>query len=100
MVDNAIKKELAAMALNINNAEAQLSKMKADYAELRLEALRTVTTTKVGDTITLESNNRILKAKKNAHGRFRVTEGRKTLVPEYMGGGIHDLRFDIALGKI
>ena len=100
MVDNATRKELAAMALNINNAEAQLIKMKADYAELRLKALRTVETTKVGDTITLDAGNRILKAKKNSHGRFKVTEGRKTLVSEYMGGGIHDLRFDIALGNI
>ena len=99
MVDNATRKELAAMALNINNAEAQLIKMKAEYDALRLEALRTVAYTIVGEAIILESGARVIKIKKNRHGRYKVTEGKTTLVPEYMGG-LHDLRFEIAMGNI
>ena len=100
MLDKATKKELVTMAKNITVARDELSKYEARYAELRVKALRSVTTTKVGETITLEAGNRILKAKKNAHGRYKVTEGRKTLVNEYMGGGIHDLRFAVAMGRI
>lgn len=84
----------------ISATAERLTALKAEYAKLRLQYIQTVTTTKVGETITLASGNRVIKAKKNKHGRYKVTEGRKTLVSEYMGGGIHDLRFDIAMGAI
>jgi hypothetical protein len=100
MMDRAFCNEISNLAQDINAVALELDNMKATYADLRLKALQTVTTTKVGNTITLESGNRIIKAKKNVHGRFKVTEGKKTLINEYMGGGIHDLRFDIAMGKV
>ena len=99
MLDKTTRKELVAMVKNITVARAELDKYEARYDELRLKALRTVTTTKVGETITLESGNRIIKAKKNRFGRYKVTEGKKTLDAEYFGG-IHDLRFAVAMGQI
>ena len=81
-------------------ARARLAKLEADYAEARLNALRTVEMIKVGETVTLSIGNRLIKAKKNSHGRYKVTENNKTLVSEYLGGSIHDLRFDIAQGAI
>ena len=99
MLDKITRKELVTMVKNIQAAQKELGAYEARYAELRLKALRTVTTTKVGETITLESGNRILKAKKNTHGRYKVTEGKKTLDSEYFGG-IHNLRFAVAMGEI
>jgi len=99
-MDKATIKAINTLSKNIGATANLLTTLKDEYAELRLKALRTVETTKVGETITLESGNRIIKAKKNSYGRFKVTEGKKTLVNEYMGGGIHDLRFDIAMGNI
>lgn len=94
------KTAIETLANSIHTTANLLAALKEDYAERRLEALRTVTTTKVGETITLAAGKRILKAKKNAYGRFTVKEAGKIIVKEYMGGGIHDLRFDIAMGKI
>ena len=99
MLDKATKKELVTLAKNITVARDELSKYEARYDELRLKALRSVTSTKIGETITLESGNRVIKAKKNSHGRYKVTEGKKTLDAEYFGG-IHDLRFAVAMGRI
>ena len=91
-MDKATIKAINTLSKNIGATANLLTTLKDEYAELRLKALRTVETTKVGETITLESGN--------SYGRFKVTEGKKTLVNEYMGGGIHDLRFDIAMGNI
>jgi hypothetical protein len=42
----------------------------------------------------------VLKATKNKrYGRYRVKEGKTTLIDEYMFG-IHDLRFLVATGGI
>ena len=101
MLDKATKKELATMAKNITVARDELSKYEARYAELRVKALRSVTTTKVGETITLEAGNRVIKAKKPAryNDRWNLTENGKRIATEVFGS-IHDIRFDIAMGKI
>jgi hypothetical protein len=84
----------------LSKAQERVAKLEAAYAEQRLDALKQVAMTKNGETITLTFGNRVLKAKKNPRrGRFNVFEGGKRIVTEYMAG-IHDLRFDIALGRI
>jgi hypothetical protein len=84
----------------LSKAQERVAKLEAAYAEQRLDALKQVAMTKNGETITLTFGNRVLKAKKNPRrGRFNVFEGGKRVVTEYMAG-IHDLRFDIALGRI
>ena len=84
----------------LSKAQERVAKLEAAYAEQRLDALKQVAMTKNGETITLTFGDRVLKAKKNPRrGRFNVFEGGKRVVTEYMAG-IHDLRFDIALGRI
>jgi hypothetical protein len=84
----------------LTKAQERVAKLEADFAEQRLAALKQVEMSKNGETITLTFGSRVLKAKKNPRrGRFNVFEGGKKIVTEYMAG-IHDLRFDIALGRI
>ena len=99
-MDKATRKAITETAKALAGSKKLVAQLEADFAELRLEALRTVAMTKVDDTITLEAGNRIIKARKNVHGRYKVTEGHKTLISEYMGGNIHDLRFELAMGNI
>ena len=77
---------------------------EADMLEDRYNALRTlilqrVQVVKVGETITLQSGERKIKAKKNSHGRYKVTEGNRILNSDYMHG-IAELRFEIAMRAI
>ena len=101
MLDKATRKELAQIGNGISAARKALDKYEAQYAELRLKAIRTVTMTKVGDTVTLESSNRVIKAKKPAryNDRWNLTENGKRIATEYFGS-IHDIRFNIAMGQI
>jgi len=88
------------LAAKIIATSVKLESLKAEYAEARLDALRKVEMTKVGETITLTFKSRVLKATKNKrYGRYRVKEGKTTLIDEYMFG-IHDLRFLVATGGI
>ena len=98
-MNKAAIKAINTLSKNIGKADAELSRMTAEYDALRLKALQTVAYTKVGDAIILEAGARIIKAKKNRHGRYKVTEGKTTLVPEYFGG-LHDLRFELAMNNI
>ena len=91
--------KITTLVAKISKAREQLKQMEAEYAELRLEALRTVTLTKVGETFTLEYKSRIIKAKKGRHG-FKVTEGKTVLLNEFGMGGIHDIRYMVATSKI
>lgn len=83
----------------INLFQKALAEAQAEYAELRLEELKKVTVTRNDASTTLAFNGRVINAKKNRYGRYRVTEQKKTLVSEYFGS-IHDLRFDVAQGRI
>lgn len=98
-MNKAAIKKIDTLSKKIGQVDAELSRMKAEYDALRLEALRTVAYTIVGEAIILESGARIIKIKKNRHGRYKVTEGKTTLIPEYLGG-LHDLRFEVAMGNI
>ena len=84
----------------LSKARAHVAELETTYAELRLQTLKQVKMTKNGETIMLIIGSRVLKAKKNPrYNRFNVFEGGKKIVTEYMWG-IHDLRFDIAQGRV
>jgi hypothetical protein len=92
--------KIAKVVEQLTKAQERVAKLETEYAELRLKALKQVEMTKTGDTITLTFGGRVLKAKKNPrYNRYNVFEGSKRIVTEYMSG-IHDLRFDIALGRV
>lgn len=101
MLDKTIRKELATMSKNIQAAKKELSIYEARYDELRLKAIRSVISTKVGETITLEAGNRVIKAKKPAryNDRWNLTENGKSIGKEVFGS-IHDIRFNIAMGQL
>ena len=95
-----MSKSIKALQAKLDAAKKEVAKLEAQMAEARLTMIRSVPMTTVGATITLEVGNRIVKAKKNpTRGRFKVTEGKKTLDSEYFGS-IHDLRFALAMGTI
>ena len=79
----------------------QLEKMEAEYAELRLAALRKVTMVKVGKTTTLTFKNRVIKVTpvRNDTRGLNIMENGRMLVNEYRGG-IHDIRFMLTTSKI
>ena len=84
----------------IKSARVALKNLESEFDALRLEALRTVEMKKNGDTFTLKSGKNEFKVVMNrTRGRFKVSKAGKVIVPEYFGG-IHDMRFDIAMGLI
>ena len=94
-----MSKAIKALQAKLNAAKKEVIKLESEMQAARLTMIRSVAMTKVGDTITLEAGNRIVKAKLGNHCRFRVTEGKTTLAREYFGT-IHDIRFDLAMGTI
>jgi hypothetical protein len=78
----------------------RLVQLEEQFAELRLKELQKVEVIHRGDTFTLLYGQRILKAKKHSrYNRWNVFEGGRKIVSEYLFG-LHDLRFDIAQGRI
>jgi predicted RNase H-like nuclease (RuvC/YqgF family) len=94
-------KELKALSKKIYALRFELAKLEAQFDEKRLEALREVTVTHRGMTVTLTYGNRAVKAKKmGAYSRWKVWEGDKVLISDYAGGNLHDIRFLLASGQI
>lgn len=83
----------------INSLRNDLESAKAEYDAMRLAMLKKVDMVHNDSSVTLLFKGRVLNAKKNRYGRFKVTESKATLINEYFGG-IHDLRFDVARGLI
>lgn len=83
----------------INSLQKDLAAAMAEYDAMRLALLREVDIVHNDSSITLLFNGRVINAKKNRYGRYKLTESKKTLVNEYFGS-IHDLRFAIAVGEI
>lgn len=94
-------RDLNQLALQIESARGALAILEQKYADLRLEALRTVQTSKRGDTITLTCGQRVIKAKKPARfrDRWNLMENGQRIGTE-VPGSIHDIRFRIAMGSI
>lgn len=90
--------KLQNLATKIQTAREKLNALEEQYQQLRLETLKQVKVSKNGETITLSFNDRVIKAKKNSYGRYKVWEGDKILDRDYMSG-IHDLRFDLATNQ-
>ena len=84
----------------LSKAKERVAELEAEFAEQRLQSLKQVAMAKTGKTITLIFGARVLKAKKHPrYNRWNVFEQGKKIITEYMAG-IHDLRFDIAQGKV
>lgn len=83
----------------IDSLEKDLALARAEQGALRLETMRQVEMVRNDASTTLLFKGRVINAKKNRYGRYKVTESKKTLVDEYFGS-IHDLRVDVACGLI
>jgi len=92
-------KKIQALEAKMEKTRTLLTKMEAEHAELRLAIMRQVLFSKTGETITLKYKDRVIKAKQNRYGRYRVTEGKAVLDSDYLWG-IHALRFQIAMSNI
>lgn len=79
----------------IDSLEKELALVREERDALRLETMRQVEMVRNDASITLKFRGRVINAKKTRYGRFKVTEGKKTLVSEYFGS-IHDLRVAVA----
>lgn len=87
------------LVTKIEKARASLVQLEAEYAATRLDTLQQVEVSKRGETLTLSYGLREVKAKKNSRGRYKVTEGKQILDSDYLWG-LHELRFEIATGRI
>ena len=85
----------------LKDARALVADLEDKFAKARLTELRKVKTAKTGETITLTFGDRVIKAKKPARfdDRYNLTENGKRIATEVFGG-IHDIRFAIATGRI
>jgi len=83
----------------IDSLEKDLALARAEQGTLRLETMRQVEMVRNDASTTLLFKGRVINAKKNRYGRYKVTESKKTLFSEYFGS-IHDLRVDVARGLI
>lgn len=83
----------------IDSLEKDLALARAEQSALRLETMRQVEMVRNDASTTLLFKGRVINAKKNRYGRYKVTESKKTLVNEYLGS-IHDLRVAVACGLI
>ena len=90
--------KLRTLETKIEAAREKLEALEEQYKKLRLEALQKVEVTKTGETVTLRFNGRVIKAKKNSYGRYKVWEGDRVITSDYLWG-IHDLRFALADGQ-
>ena len=90
---------LKALTQQINETRTVLKELETEFNDLRLESLRQVSMTRTGDKTLLGFGDRKFTVTRNRYGRLTVKEGRKTVDSDYIGG-IHDLRFAIAIGGI
>jgi hypothetical protein len=88
-----LQMEVARKAHDLEMAESALQNAEQD---LRSQ----VVVSKVGKTVTLEFGGRVLKCVKNSHNRYNIKENNKVIISDYIGGGIHDIRLQLALGEI
>ena len=81
-------------------ARRNLETMEAELAEMRLEALRTVEMIKGENTVTLLHGKDVYKCAFNRrYQRYSIKKNGVMVVKESLWG-IHDIRFQIAMGGI
>lgn len=95
-INTAVKLEI-----RLDHARKQVADLEQQIAQLRLEALRQVEMVKNDASITLLFKGRRINAKKPArfNDRYNLTENGKRIATEVFGG-IHDIRFAVAMGQI
>jgi 16S rRNA U516 pseudouridylate synthase RsuA-like enzyme len=87
------------MQARYSQLRLELAQIQAQMEQFRLEQLRKVEMVKNASSTSLLFKGRTINAKKNRWGRLVIKEGKKTLVKEYFGG-IHDVRFAVAMGQL
>ena len=81
-------------------ARRNLETMEAELAEMRLEALRSVEMIKGDNTVTLLHGKDVYKCAFNRrYQRYSIKKNGVMVVKESLWG-IHDIRFQIAMGGI
>ena len=84
----------------IAKARKDLEMMEVELAEMRLEALRTVEMIKGENTVTLLHGKDVYKCVFNRrYQRYSIKKNGVMVVKESLWG-IHDIRFQIAMGGI
>ena len=94
------KNIINAKANAIAKARKDLEKMEAEYAEMRLEALRSVEMIKGENTVTLLHGNDVYKCVFNPRYRRYSIKKNGVMIDKESLWGIHDIRFQIAMGTI
>jgi hypothetical protein len=95
-IQSAVKLEI-----QLDKARKQVAALQEQIAQIRLEALREVEMVKNDASITLLFKGRRINAKKPSrfNDRYNLTENGKRIATEVFGG-IHEIRFQIAVGQI
>ena len=94
------KNIINAKANAIAKARKDLEKMEAEYAEMRLEALRTVEMIKGENTVTLLHGKDVYKCVFNPRYRRYSIKKNGAMIDKESLWGINDIRFQIAMGTI
>ena len=81
-------------------ARRNLETMEAELAEMRLEALRSVEMIKGENTVTLLHGNDVYKCVFNPRYRRYSIKKNGVMIDKESLWGIHDIRFQIAMGTI
>lgn len=94
-----MSKAIKALQKQLLAAKAEVARLEQEFAAARLTTLRQVDY-EVKNTLTvLTYGKRVVKAKHNRYGRYDVYENNKRIAQDY-GSGLHQLRFDIAMGSV
>jgi len=93
-------KQFATKSAKLQAVKAKMEEMTRELETARTEILCTVKMVKSGETITLSSGKRVIKAKYNSRrNAYNLQENSKRIATE-IRASIHDIRFSIAMGSI
>ena len=92
-------KRMNELAKKIESMKKDIAEMEREMEELRVAELKKVEMKRNESSTSLLFNGRVINASRNRYGRISVKEKGRLLDADYIGN-IHDLRFDIATGRI
>ena len=92
-------KRINELAKKIESMQKDIAAMEREMEELRVAELKKVEMKRNESSTSLLFNGRVINASRNRYGRISVKEKGRFLDADYIGS-IHDLRFDIATGRI
>jgi len=93
-------KQYKKLRLEVFQTATRLQLVESSLEHAAQDLRSQVVFSKVGNTVTLEFGGRVLKCVKNSHNRYNIKENNKVIVSDYINGGIHDIRLQLALGEI